>query len=82
MIWIKIRRDGGRIEYVCEHDVGHGLHVHGCDSCCKRVDFPLRKHKHIYSLLGLLKNGKEQHYCAGCGKLILRKPKNEESNKS
>lgn len=44
MIWTTIRRADGRIEYVCEHGVGHGDHVHGCCgySCCMRKDFPLR----------------------------------------
>lgn len=32
---------GYRGEYQCPHGVGHGRHVHGCDGCCKRDDFPL-----------------------------------------
>jgi hypothetical protein len=32
---------GYRGEYNCPHGVGHGLHVHGCDGCCGRADFPL-----------------------------------------
>jgi len=75
MIWIKTMRQDGRVEYTCEHGVGHGLHVHGCDGCCARPDFPLRNHKHKYSLLGLLKDGKERRYCSGCGKQTLRRPK-------
>lgn len=43
MKWTKITREDGRIEYVCEHGVGHGNHVHGCDSCCRRKDYPGRK---------------------------------------
>jgi hypothetical protein len=42
MIWTTIRRADGRIEHVCEHGVGHGDHVHGCDGCCQRKDYPLR----------------------------------------
>jgi len=33
---------GYRGEYVCPHEVGHGNHVHGCDGCCQREDFPFR----------------------------------------
>jgi hypothetical protein len=33
---------GYRGEYSCPHEVGHGNHVHGCDGCCQREDFPLR----------------------------------------
>ena len=42
MDWIKVRRMDGRIEYNCEHGVGHGVHVHGCchDHCCSRDDYP------------------------------------------
>jgi hypothetical protein len=43
MKWYKNVREDGRIEYVCEHGVGHGNHVHGCDGCCRRKDFPWRK---------------------------------------
>ena len=32
---------GYRGEYQCPHGVGHGRHIHGCDGCCKRDDFPL-----------------------------------------
>lgn len=42
MKWYKIIREDGRIEYNCEHGVGHGEHVHGCDGCCAREDYPLR----------------------------------------
>jgi hypothetical protein len=45
MKWQKIIREEGRIEYICEHGVGHGNHVHGCDGCCSRPDFPLNKKK-------------------------------------
>jgi len=47
MKWYKIIREDGRIEYTCEHGVGHGNHVHGCCgySCCMRKDFPLNKGK-------------------------------------
>jgi len=33
---------GYRGEYNCPHGVGHGLHIHGCDGCCSRPDFPLK----------------------------------------
>lgn len=36
---------GYRGEYTCPHGVGHGNHVHGCDGCCSRPDFPLRDKK-------------------------------------
>jgi hypothetical protein len=32
---------GYRGEYQCPHGVGHGNHIHGCDGCCERDDFPL-----------------------------------------
>ena len=34
---------GYRNEYQCPHGIGHGNHVHGCDGCCQREDFPLNK---------------------------------------
>ena len=34
---------GHRGEWECPHGVGHGNHIHGCDGCCKRDDFPGRK---------------------------------------
>lgn len=34
----------GRIEYICQHGVGHTIYypkgsdgVHGCDGCCKNI---------------------------------------------
>ena len=42
MDWKKWYRLDGRIEYICKHGVGHGDHVHGCDGCCSRDDFPLK----------------------------------------
>jgi hypothetical protein len=45
MKWHKNVREDGRIEYQCEHGVGHGNHVHGCDGCCRRKDYPLNKEK-------------------------------------
>lgn len=41
MRWRKSIREDGRVEFICEHGIGHGLHVHGCDGCCGRPDFPL-----------------------------------------
>ena len=34
---------GYRNEYQCPHGVGHGNHIHCCDGCCQREDFPLNK---------------------------------------
>lgn len=34
---------GYRGEYTCPHGVGHGNHIHGCDGCCARADFPLNR---------------------------------------
>jgi hypothetical protein len=33
---------GYRGEYTCLHGIGHGNHIHGCDGCCQRDDFPLK----------------------------------------
>ena len=40
--WSAVRREDGRREWNCPHGVGHGTHVHGCDGCCGRADFPGR----------------------------------------
>lgn len=39
-----LRRGDGRIEWICEHGVGHTVwypkdsdSVHGCDGCCKKL---------------------------------------------
>ena len=41
-----IRRADGRVEQICEHDVGHTVYdstlapwmlIHGCDGCCAKV---------------------------------------------
>lgn len=40
MTWTEIRRADGRTEWECEHSVGHGPHIHGCDGCCHRGDYP------------------------------------------
>ena len=40
--WSAVRREDGRREWNCPHGVGHGNHVHGCDGCCGRADFPGR----------------------------------------
>lgn len=38
-------RSDGRLEWVCEHGVGHTVYapagsdfIHGCDGCCDRVN--------------------------------------------
>jgi hypothetical protein len=36
---------GYRGEYQCPHGVGHADHIHGCDGCCGRSDFPLWRRK-------------------------------------
>ncbi len=36
---------GYRGEYQCLHGVGHGNHIHGCDGCCSRPDYPLKEEK-------------------------------------
>ena len=40
--WEPMPRADGRMEWTCEHGVGHGNHVHGCceAGCCGRTDFP------------------------------------------
>lgn len=43
MDWYRTRRADGRIEWICAHGVGHGSHIHGCDSCCSRKDYPGHK---------------------------------------
>lgn len=40
MKWIMAPRYDGRMEWNCEHGVGHGNHVHGCDRCCSLPDYP------------------------------------------
>lgn len=56
---------GYRGEYNCPHGVGHGLHIHGCDGCCARDDFPLRAD-------GCKKNAPVKvGVCAWCGGDVL-----------
>ena len=55
--WTKTVRETGLLEHVCQHGVGHpdpasatalgggAWHVHGCDGCCRRDDFPGRERK-------------------------------------
>jgi hypothetical protein len=38
--WSPLPRADGRMEWMCIHGVGHGNHVHGCDGCCSRHDYP------------------------------------------
>lgn len=33
---------GYRGEYTCPHGCGHGNHIHCCDGCCERDDYPLK----------------------------------------
>jgi hypothetical protein len=30
------------MEWTCSHGIGHGNHIHGCDGCCERTDYPGR----------------------------------------
>jgi hypothetical protein len=41
--WKLQRRANGRLEAVCQHGVGHGLGIHGCDLCCQSPDFPANR---------------------------------------
>ena len=43
MDWKPCPRADGRMEYLCEHGIGHGGHIHGCDGCCSRKDYPGKK---------------------------------------
>jgi hypothetical protein len=47
--WTEYPREDGRNEWKCEHGVGHGNHIHGCDGCCSRGDFPGRLTKNKQS---------------------------------
>lgn len=40
MQWVPGQRADGRMEWACVHGIGHGNHVHGCDECCSRGDYP------------------------------------------
>lgn len=44
MEWTENPRADGRMEYQCEHGVGHGVGLHGCchEGCCGLDDFPLK----------------------------------------
>ena len=44
--WYTSIRMDGRIEYNCKHGVGHGTHVHGCDTCCDLVSYPINRGHH------------------------------------
>jgi hypothetical protein len=41
--WEDCPRADGRMEWLCPHGIGHGNHIHGCDGCCERDDYPGRK---------------------------------------
>lgn len=34
-----------RGEWICPHRVGHGEHIHSCDGCCSRDDYPGKRGK-------------------------------------
>lgn len=40
--WKPYPREDGRMEWLCEHGVGHGNHIHGCcrERCCTKPDYP------------------------------------------
>lgn len=44
-IWRDCLRANGRMEWLCPHHIGHGNHIHGCDGCCERDDYPGRETK-------------------------------------
>ncbi len=37
-----IHRRSGRVEAICEHEVGHHNGVHGCDGCCAQMPDEMR----------------------------------------
>lgn len=39
---MKWEPSGHRGEFTCEHGVGHGPHIHGCDGCCNLDDYPYK----------------------------------------
>ena len=39
------KKSNYRGEYLCEHGVGPGNSIHGCDGCCSREDYPLNFYK-------------------------------------
>lgn len=43
--WRDAPRANGRMEWLCPHSRGHGNHIHGCDGCCERDDYPGRSKK-------------------------------------
>jgi hypothetical protein len=43
--WIESPGLYGRMEWNCPHGIGHGNHIHGCDGCCQREDYPGLKEK-------------------------------------
>lgn len=40
LFWQPAPRADGRMEWTCPHGIGHGSHIHGCDGCCMRKDYP------------------------------------------
>ena len=44
-------RDDGRIEWYCEHGIGHTVwspdnnYIHGCDGCCRKLKEILKKNE-------------------------------------
>jgi len=47
-------------EYTCPHGVGHGNHIHGCDGCCSREDFPGRSAMKITKVPNNMKIRRDQ----------------------
>jgi hypothetical protein len=53
---------GYRGEYICPHGCRHGNHIHGCDGCCSRDDFPGRSAMRITNVPNDMKTGDEPQY--------------------
>jgi len=54
--WTPSPREDGRMEWICEHGVGHGEHIHGCDvhdgkACCQRDSYPRDYHAQMECIL-------------------------------
>ena len=85
MEWTANPRADGRMEWNCEHGVGHGQHVHGCDGCCYEEDYPgeldcplcggkLRAQNPIIPIYGITADGVTKYvvtYRCKCGSKFL-----------
>ena len=55
-----LKRADGRIEWVCDHGVGHTVYapfggdfVHGCDGCCDCDEYKKLRNKVGWKVLGM-----------------------------